>query len=278
MPRPAVIVVTSHVARGSVGGRASVFTLERMGFPVWSLPTVTLSWHPGHGAPARLAADPKGFGAIAAGLEGSRFLPEVGGVLSGYFDTVEQIEATAVLVKAVKKANPRTIFLCDPVIGDSGGLFRAEGIAAAIRDRLLPLADIATPNRHELAWLTGTQPLGTGTLVSAVRRLGPKEVVVTSAFAPEGDIGTLLVAPNDVHLATHAELPNAPHGTGDVLAALYLARRLDGLPPAAALERAVAAVFRLVKLAAESGANELPLAAGQDALRAEPSGVVMTKL
>ena len=40
MAKPAVIVVNSLVARGGVGGRASVFALERLGFPVWSVPTV----------------------------------------------------------------------------------------------------------------------------------------------------------------------------------------------------------------------------------------------
>jgi hypothetical protein len=45
----AVIVVSSHVARGSVGNRAAVFALETLGFPIWAVPTVILPWHPGHG-------------------------------------------------------------------------------------------------------------------------------------------------------------------------------------------------------------------------------------
>ncbi len=48
--------------------------------------------------------------------------------------------------------------LCDPVIGDHGGLYVPEAVATAIRDRLMPLATLATPNRFELAWLTGTEP------------------------------------------------------------------------------------------------------------------------
>ncbi|MEP2575390.1 MAG: pyridoxal kinase, partial [Nitratireductor sp.] len=38
--KPAVIVISSHVARGSVGNRAAVFALETLGYPVWAVPTV----------------------------------------------------------------------------------------------------------------------------------------------------------------------------------------------------------------------------------------------
>jgi pyridoxine kinase len=38
--RPSVIVISSHVVRGSVGNRAAVFALETLGFPVWAVPTV----------------------------------------------------------------------------------------------------------------------------------------------------------------------------------------------------------------------------------------------
>ena len=35
----AVISISSHVVRGSVGNRAVVFALETLGYPVWALPT-----------------------------------------------------------------------------------------------------------------------------------------------------------------------------------------------------------------------------------------------
>ncbi|MBE0694401.1 MAG: pyridoxal kinase, partial [Aquamicrobium sp.] len=40
----AVIVISSHVARGTVGNRAAVFALETLGLPVWAVPTVILPW------------------------------------------------------------------------------------------------------------------------------------------------------------------------------------------------------------------------------------------
>ncbi len=87
-------------------------------------------------------------------------MDEIGAVLTGYFASPEAVTATARLVKAVKAQNPNALYLCDPVLGDvradgSGGLYIAEATAIAIREHLLPQADIITPNRFELGWLSG---------------------------------------------------------------------------------------------------------------------------
>jgi pyridoxine kinase len=275
LPKPAVIVVNSHVVRGAVGGRASVFALERMGFPVWSVPTVILPWHPGHGKASRLIFGEFDFAELVSNVLKTRSMLEVGALLTGYISDAPQIGMLAPLVEITKLRSGGALYLCDPVIGDAGGLFRPPDLAADIRGRLLPQADIATPNRHELEWLTGKSLVDNDALVTAAARLGPKEVVVTSAFASPGEIGTLVVTPEGAHLATHRMLLDAPHGTGDLFAALYLGHRLDGIEPVVALERSVAAVLRLVELAAERGADELPLAQGQDAFLAPPRGIAM---
>ena len=57
---------------------------------------------------------------------------------------------------------------------------------AAVRETLLPLADIATPNRYELEILAGRRLADNDALAAAARGLGPGEVVVTSAFAGAG--------------------------------------------------------------------------------------------
>jgi pyridoxine kinase len=276
--KPAVLVVNSQVARGSVGGRASVSVLERLGFPVWFIPTVLFAWHAGHGRSTRIAPGADEFRALLADLATSPKLAEVGAVFTGYFGDTRQIDEAATLVTAVKRANPQALYLCDPIIGDSGGLFQPAAIAEAIRDRLLPLAGIATPNRYELLWNTGTEAGDNAALASAARRLRPREVVVTSAFAGPGSIGNLCVGPDDTYLATHRLSPSVPHGTGDFLAPAYLGYRLDGCSPAEALDRATAATLCMIDAAAETGADELPLAAAGDALFAAPAGVTVTHL
>lgn len=271
-------MVNSQVARGSVGGRASVSVLERLGFPVWFVPTVLLAWHAGHGRSTRITPGADEFRALVGDLATSPTLGEVGAVFTGYFGDVRQIDETATLVEAVKRANPQALYLCDPIIGDSDGLFQPAAIAEAIRDRLLPLADIATPNRYELLWTAGADAGDNAALVSAARRLGPPEVVVTSAFAGPGSIGNLCVGPEATYLATHRLTPSVPHGTGDFLAPAYLGYRLDRCAQAEALDRATAATLRMIEAAAETGADEMPLAAAGDALFAAPAGVTVTRL
>ncbi|MBL4646865.1 MAG: hypothetical protein JKY99_10465, partial [Rhizobiales bacterium] len=44
---PRTLILSSDVADGSVGGRISSFALQRLGIPVWFVPTITLACHPG---------------------------------------------------------------------------------------------------------------------------------------------------------------------------------------------------------------------------------------
>lgn len=275
MTKPAVAVVSSHVVRGSVGARAAVFALERLGFPVWSLPTVVLPWHPGHSRATRIVPESGALASAVGELAEARWLAEVGGALTGYFGAAGQVAEAVRLVAAVKAANPAALFLCDPVVGDAHRLFQPQAVVDAIRRDLMPVADIATPNRFELMALAGGVAADNDELAVMAASLGPREVVVTSAFAREGKAAMLLVEPGGIHLATHDHVLGAPHGTGDLFAALYLAHRLEGVAPASAIERAASAVLAVVRRAAETGADELPLAQAQDALVAAPTGITV---
>src|SRR4051794_31944095 len=121
----AVIVISSHVARGSVSNRAAVFALETLGFPVWAVPTVILPWHPGHGRATRIVPPLDQFKALMADLGRAPWLGEVGAVLSGYLGEAGQAEAVASLVGAGKAKTPDAVYICDPGMGDLGGPFVA---------------------------------------------------------------------------------------------------------------------------------------------------------
>ncbi|MBX9454042.1 MAG: pyridoxal kinase PdxY [Mesorhizobium sp.] len=258
--RSAVIVVSSHVARGAVGNRAAVFALQQLGFPVWAVPTVVLPWHPGHGPATRIVPDPGQFAALVRDLESSPWIGEVGAVLSGYLGDADQAVAVASLVSAVKARNPKALYLCDPVMGDAGGLYVPEATAAAMRDLLMPLADIATPNRFELEWLAG-ETLGDNRAIGqAALRMGPSRMLVTSAHAlMAGSIGNLLVTPREMVLAEHRSVPKPPNGTGDLAAALFLARLMEGRSAEKALQITAASVFEVVARAVKRQADELML-------------------
>ncbi|MBE1204626.1 pyridoxal kinase PdxY [Aminobacter carboxidus] len=256
----AVIVVSSHVARGSVGNRAAVFALETLGHPVWAVPTVMLPWHPGHGRATRIVPPTEQFAAFMADLERAPWLGEVAAVLSGYLGEAGQVEAVASLVETVKAKNPQALYVCDPVIGDSGGLYVAEALAAGIRDRLLPLADIATPNRYELEWLSGAKVDDMRATMAAALGLGPATMLVTSAHALMANgTGNMLVTQTQALLAEHRTVERPPNGLGDLSAAVFLARLLAGHTPAKALQSTTAAVYEILARTSKRGGDELQL-------------------
>ena len=266
-----VIVISSHVVRGAVGNRAMVFALETLGHAVWALPTVILPWHPGHGPSTRIVPPPDQFAAAIADLAASPWLDEVGAVVSGYLGDESQAEPVARLVEAAKRRNPGCLYVCDPVIGDAGGLYVPEAVAAAIRGRLFPMADIATPNRFEFQWLCGRALDGNEAVVEAARHAGPPRMLVTSAHgrAP-GETGNLLASADEALLACHRMEPNPPNGLGDLTAALLTAHLLDGQSGRDALRRTTASVAGMATLSVAAGLRELPLQAHARALT-EPS-------
>ncbi|MEX6506002.1 pyridoxal kinase PdxY [Jiella sp. M17.18] len=277
--RLAVISISSHVARGSVGNRAAAFALETLGFPVWSVPTVTLPFHPGHGKGTRIVPPAEAFSALVEDLARSPWLGEVGAVLTGYFGAADQIAPTLRLIEAVKRANPQAIVLCDPATADAGRLYQPKETLEAIRDHLLPVADIMTPNRSELEFLCGLDLADNRDLAEAASALGPRTVVVTSAFGMlRGGTGNLLVRDFETILAEHRLIDNAPKGVGDLTSAVFLARILSGASPEKALQTTTASVFELVARTTKRGADELTLETDAESLRHPMAMVQMRRL
>src|SRR5690606_15142472 len=144
----------------------------------------------------RIVPPASDFAAFMRDLENAPWLGEVGAVLSGYLGEAAQAEAIASLVGAVKRKNPNASYLCDPVRGDAGGLYAPEATAAAIRDVLMPLADIATPNSYELQWMAMRELRTLEAVVEAASRAKPATMLVTSVpAAARGIIGNLLLTP-----------------------------------------------------------------------------------
>ena len=288
MPHKAVIVISSQVARGTVGVRAASFALEACGHAVWSVPTVLLPWHPGRNAEAgpgtRIVPDDTDFASLLNDLASAPWIGEVGAVLTGYFATPAQVEAAAALVAKVKTRTD-AIHVCDPVIGDltvgdGGGLYVPTDVAETIRDHLLPLADIATPNRYELRWLTGSQPFETNDQAAdAARTLAPARTLVTTALPlMRNATGNLLVDSERALLAEHRALPQVPNGTGDLTAALLTHHMLNGAKPQVALERTTASCFEVVARTVGAGGDELMIESNVEALRRPGGGVTMRQL
>lgn len=272
MPEPrCVLSIQSDVVRGHVGNAAARFALQRLGVDVWAVPTVLLSNHPGHGKFRGDVTSAAALTALIDGLDAHGWLARCDGVISGYLGAADQARVAADAVRRVKAANRQALYLCDPVFGDDDGAYARPGVAEAMARELVPLADIVTPNRFELTSLTSKKIENAGDAVAAARALGKGEVVVTSVPFDGGRIGTVAVAGNAQSAVAAARIAQVPHGSGDLLAALYLAARLSGRDVSAALSASCSSVDGVLR--ASSGADELHLVSAQREL-VQPSQVL----
>jgi pyridoxine kinase len=265
-----ILAISSQVARGYVGLSAAVPVLQRLGHEVWPLPTVLLSNHPGHPHVAGQRIGPAEIGAMVEALAAGDWLGEIDAVLTGYLPSAEHVHVAGQTVRRLRQRSP-VLYLCDPVLGDDPkGIYIDPHAATAIRNELLPLADIVTPNRFELGWLAGHTTAPLRDTIEAALALGPATVAVTSAAIGATTITSLLIDRAETATVEFdvARLLEAPNGTGDLLAALLLGHRLAGAGPAEAMGRALAGVAAV--LAASQGRDELALIAALDAVVAAP--------
>ena len=257
---PRVLALSSHVAYGSVGLAPIVPALQALGHEVVALPTIVLSNHPGHASYAGEQIAPATLERILDSLDANGWLPAIDAVLTGYLPSVAHVDLARSTCERVRAANAGALLVCDPVLGDApGGLYIDEAAATAIGRSLMPLCDLATPNAFELAWLSRLPVESVNGAVTAARALDVAVVLATSVPATDDRLATLLVGENEAQACFVPRRPTAPHGTGDLLAALYLGHVLNGVAPDASLARAVAAVE--ASIAASTGRDELSLAA-----------------
>src|SRR6476646_2004196 len=150
-----VLAISSHVVRGHVGLDATVPALQHLGHEVWALPTVLLASRPGLGRLVKRDMPADDLAAMLAALEADGCWGSLDAVLTGYFPSPQSALVAAQAIARIKAARPDIPVLVDPVVGDAGRLYVAQATAEAVRDALLPLASITTPNLFELSWLTG---------------------------------------------------------------------------------------------------------------------------
>ncbi len=235
MPRQ-VLSISSQVAYGPVGNSASVPALQAAGFTVAQIPTIILSNHPGLGKPSGVELPPAELAAILKSLETLGALDTCLGVMTGYFASPGQIKAAASFIHTMKDKNPSLYVLVDPVLGDDGSLYVSSEVAAATRDDLLPLATCITPNCFELGWLSGKPVSTKAEALLAAATLTPKEILATSIPLDASSLATLAVTGNEYAETISPLESSVPHGTGDFLAGLYFAARLNGFESSQALK------------------------------------------
>ena len=188
-PVTTILSIQSSVAYGHVGNSAAVFPLQRLGVEVWPVHTVHFSNHTGYGAWRGPLMPPDDVREVVTGIEERGALPEVDAVLSGYQGGEQIGEVILDAVARTKAANPAAIYACDPVMGNAAsGCFVHPAIPVLLRERVVPQADLITPNQFELGFLTETDPGDLDSTLDSVERaraMGPGTVLVTSVLRPD---------------------------------------------------------------------------------------------
>ncbi|MFV0435236.1 MAG: pyridoxal kinase PdxY [Leucobacter sp.] len=267
-----ILSIQSSVSYGHVGNSAAVFPLQRLGHEVMPVYTVCFSNHTGYGSwrgPMLTGNDVR---EIVAGIEERGGLDDVGAVLSGYQGGDDIGDAILDAVARVKQHSPEAIYACDPVLGNAkSGCHVAPEVQNLIRDRVVPRADLITPNQFELGFITNTSPdtlESTLDSVDLARDLGPSTVLVTSVERPDRPADTiemLAVTGEGAWIVRTPYLPFKVNGSGDVTAALFTAHFRETGDAPFALERTAASVYELLERTLATGTRELQLVESQEA-------------
>jgi pyridoxine kinase len=268
-----ILSIQSSVAYGYVGNSAATFPLQRLGHEVWPVPTVVFSNHTGYGAWAGPLLTPDDVRAVVTGIADLGVLGTCDAVLSGYLGSPGICEVVVDAVAQVKAANPDATYTCDPVLGNAtSGCFVDPAIPPILRERMVPVADVITPNQFELGFLTGTTPdTLDSTLASAdlARALGPPVVLVTSVLRPERPehtIEMLAVTDEGAWTVRTPRLAMEVNGSGDLTAALFTAHLKETGSVTDALAATSSTVYGVLSATLDSGAGELRIVAAQDAI------------
>jgi pyridoxine kinase len=271
-----VLSITSHVVLARVGHAVQAPVFQRLSIPYWAVPTVTLAGHGGEVRPGGGPLDPAVFDDLLDAVAANRRFTGCEVVMSGYLGAASAVAAVARVAAAAKAGPLGASFVCDPVLGDDGtdgargGLYVPPDLAEAMRDRLVPTADVVVPNRFEASWLSGVPVETVADAETAARsliRTGARVCIVTGVPAPDDRVASVLVSDDaaPVVIAT-PRVHGCAKGAGDLFTALFVAHVLGGAPPPHAVEWASIGVGRALAFAADDGNADLPVVENIDAV------------
>ncbi len=175
-------------------------------------------------------------------------------ISTGFIVSEEQVKLIINYCKR-EKQNGKKIFV-DPIMGDNNKLY--NGVAEktiGYMQELCSVADYVLPNYTEAAFIANQQPKDFITreegraIIDAIRSLGAKNVIVTSATlkdhkavigynAKQGDYFELSFE------AVPAEFP----GTGDIFSAVFIGKTLGGCSVQSATKAAMDYIRALIEI------------------------------
>ena len=157
---------------------------------------------------------------------------EIAAVKIGMLSSSEVIEAVA---QGLERHQARNVVLDPVMVAKSGDRLLRPDAVRSLKERLLPLADLITPNLPEAGDLLGLEPpadeAGMIAAAAALRELGPGAVLVKGGHTGAADsIDVLEDGGEPLTLVAHRLPTTNTHGTGCTLSAAIAALLAQGLP------------------------------------------------
>nr|BAL52437.1 phosphomethylpyrimidine kinase [uncultured Gammaproteobacteria bacterium] len=160
----------------------------------------------------------------------------------GLLGTVEIVQTVA---SALRRYRPEIVVL-DPVLSAGGGKPLADDLLIqALREELLPLTTVLTPNRLEAQRLTGQTQ--TDACAEELLQSGCKAVLITGGDEPTPLIYNTLYHNGGRKTFTWERLPHGAHGSGCTLASALTALLARGLPLEEAARKAQQYTWNAIK-------------------------------
>ncbi|KAJ8951170.1 hypothetical protein NQ314_007710 [Rhamnusium bicolor] len=183
MEDPRVLSIQSHVVSGYVGNKSAVFPLQLLGFEVDAINSVQFSNHTGYNTVKGQILTEKELAELVQGLSENN-IEYYTHLLTGYVGSVSFLNQISSVVKHLREKNPNLIYVCDPVMGDSGKLYVPKELIPIYKNFIVPLATIITPNLFETELLTDItikNVVDVWKAVDILHKKGCETVVISSA-------------------------------------------------------------------------------------------------
>lgn len=138
------------------------------------------------------------------------------------FDTA-QVEG---VIQGLKKYKPKHLVVDPVMVAKGGAILLTKEAIDLIKDELLPLAELVTPNLEEAEVMTGYQITDENSLLSAlhdIQKLGAKNVLIKGGHG-QGELVRDYLLLTDGSVSTYDSkrlLTERTHGTGDNTFFLY---------------------------------------------------------
>ena len=214
-----------------------------LGFDVDVINSVQFSNHTGYGSWEGEVLQGDMLLKLVDGMDKNGLLTdETGHILTGYIGSESFLRAVVTIVRQMKATNPQVRYVCDPVMGDKGKFYVPKQLLRIFLDEVIPLADVLTPNQFEVEQLTGVRIDSIDDVQRAcciLHDLGVPLVLITSIVFPtnaqQSQDSMGIFASKRFHgIETESyedeqrilyvpKLPGQFTGTGDIVAALWLA-------------------------------------------------------